>query len=153
MSTTSTTMKSKRKLIRRMAIIRSSLWDWDGMDGTIGIDTVWIVLYHRCVHLGTARTSIQFGLDGRFSCIPSLCCWRDVSWHLKDAFFLLASYGVTMACHFASLQLNATSFVGVWRALFFFQTFRLAQFTWRVWVAIPTRNNESLQLVVAAPPP
>ena len=51
----------------------------------------------------------------------------------QDLVFLLGSYVVTMACHFSSLRLSATSFSGVWRALFFFQTFRLLQFTSRVW--------------------
>jgi Na+-driven multidrug efflux pump len=50
----------------------------------------------------------------------------------RDLTFLLVSYGITIACHFASLHWNATSFPGVWRSLFFFQTFRLIQFCWRV---------------------
>jgi Na+-driven multidrug efflux pump len=51
----------------------------------------------------------------------------------QDLVFLLGSYVVTMALHFASLQLSATSFSGVWRALFLFQTFRLTQFSFRTW--------------------
>ena len=51
----------------------------------------------------------------------------------QDLVFLLGSYVVTMALHFASLRLSATSFSGVWRALFFFQTFRLTQFCLRTW--------------------
>ena len=50
----------------------------------------------------------------------------------RDLTFLLASYVITIACHFASLHWNATSFPGVWRSLFFFQTFRFIQFCWRV---------------------
>jgi Na+-driven multidrug efflux pump len=51
----------------------------------------------------------------------------------QDLVYLLGSYIVTMALHFASLRLSATSFSGVWRALFLFQTFRLTQFSLRTW--------------------
>lgn len=51
----------------------------------------------------------------------------------QDLIFLLGSYAVTMVFHFTSLERNATTFGGVWQALFLFQSFRLVQFSWRVW--------------------
>jgi Na+-driven multidrug efflux pump len=52
----------------------------------------------------------------------------------QDLTFLLGSYAVTMACHFTQLKVGvASTFGGVWQALFLFQTFRLVQFSWRVW--------------------
>lgn len=52
----------------------------------------------------------------------------------QDLIFLTGSYMVTMICHFAQLKAGvAKNFGGVWQALFLFQTFRLVQFSWRVW--------------------
>jgi Na+-driven multidrug efflux pump len=64
----------------------------------------------------------------------------------RDLTFLLASYVITIVCHFASLHWNATSFPGVWRSLFFFQTFRLIQFSWRVRTSLFSTERFSLPL-------
>jgi Na+-driven multidrug efflux pump len=62
----------------------------------------------------------------------------------QDLIFLLGSYAVTMACHFTQLKVGvASTFGGVWQALFLFQTFRLVQFSWRVWDQTLSKRSKS----------
>jgi Na+-driven multidrug efflux pump len=51
----------------------------------------------------------------------------------QDLTFLVTNYVMTMLLLFGQLKFVTREFAGVWRALFVFQSIRLAQFSTRVW--------------------
>ena len=132
LSATMATNKSKRKLIRRMAIIAAAFGIGTKLSAQLVLTRFGSYFTNDASILELLRHASGWA-GWALLLHPFVMLLEGCILASQDLFFLLGSYGVTMACHFASLKLNATSFAGVWRALFFFQTFRLAQFMWRVW--------------------